>query len=71
MVPIWKKSRNEVSDEDYDNFYMEKFNDYDKPLKMISTSVEGKISYKGLKWFAWLKRLKCHSTITINPLKPF
>ena len=48
MVPIWKKSRNEVSDEDYDNFYMEKFNDYDKPLKMISTSVEGKISYKGL-----------------------
>ena len=48
MVPIWKKSRNEVSDEDYDNFYMEKFNDYDRPLKMISTSVEGKISYKGL-----------------------
>ncbi len=48
MVPIWKKSEKEVSEEDYDNFYMERFNDYDKPLKMIRTSVEGKISYNGL-----------------------
>ncbi len=48
MVPIWKKSKNEVSEEDYNNFYMERFNDYDKPIKMIQTSVEGKISYKGL-----------------------
>jgi len=48
MIPIWKKPKNEVSDEDYDNFYMDKFSDYDKPLKVISTSVEGMTSYKAL-----------------------
>lgn len=48
MVPIWKKAKNEVSDEDYDNFYMDKFSDYDKPLKVISSSVEGMTSYKSL-----------------------
>ncbi|MBR3211133.1 MAG: molecular chaperone HtpG [Bacilli bacterium] len=48
MVPIWKKSSKDVSDEDYDNFYMDKFSDYDKPLKVISSSVEGMTSYKSL-----------------------
>ena len=48
MVPIWKKNKKDVSDEDYDNFYMDKFSDYDKPLKVISSSVEGMISYKSL-----------------------
>ena len=48
MVPIWKKNKNEVKDENYDNFYMDKFSDYDKPLKVISSSVEGMISYKSL-----------------------
>jgi len=48
MVPIWKKNKSEVSDEDYDNFYMDKFSDYDKPLKVISSSVEGMTSYKAL-----------------------
>ena len=48
MVPIWKKPKNEVKDEDYDNFYMDKFSDYDKPLKVISSSVEGMTSYKSL-----------------------
>ena len=48
MIPIWKKSKSEVSDEDYDNFYMDKFSDYDKPLKVISSSVEGMTSYKSL-----------------------
>ena len=48
MVPIWKKNKNEVKDGDYDNFYMDKFSDYDKPLKVISSSVEGMISYKSL-----------------------
>ena len=37
-----------VKDEDYDNFYMDKFSDYDKPLKVIHSSVEGMISYKSL-----------------------
>ena len=48
MVPIWKKNKKDVSDEDYDNFYMDKFSDYDKPLKVISSSVEGMTSYKSL-----------------------
>ena len=48
MVPIWKRPSSEVSDEDYDNFYMDKFSDYDKPLKVISSSVEGMTSYKSL-----------------------
>ena len=48
MVPIWKKSKSDVKDEDYDNFYMDKFSDYDKPLKVIHSSVEGMISYKSL-----------------------
>ena len=48
MVPIWKKPKSEVKDEDYDNFYMDKFSDYDKPLKVIASSVEGMTSYKSL-----------------------
>ena len=48
MVPIWKKNKNEVSDADYENFYMDKFNDFDKPLKVITSSVEGMCSYKSL-----------------------
>ena len=48
MIPIWKKNKSEVSDEDYENFYMDKFSDYDKPLKVISSSVEGMTSYKSL-----------------------
>ena len=48
MIPIWKKNKKDVKDEDYDNFYMDKFSDYDKPLKVISSSVEGMISYKSL-----------------------
>ncbi len=48
MIPIWKKNKSEVSDEDYNNFYMDKFSDYDKPLKVISSSVEGMTSYKSL-----------------------
>ena len=48
MVPIWKKNKNDVTDSDYENFYMDKFSDYDKPLKVISSSVEGMCSYKAL-----------------------
>lgn len=48
MVPLWKKNKNDVKDDEYDNFYMDKFSDYDKPLKVISSSVEGMCSYKAL-----------------------
>ena len=36
MVPLWKKKESEVTEEEYNNFYMDKFNDFDKPLKVIS-----------------------------------
>lgn len=48
MIPLWKKNKKDVSDEDYDNFYMDKFNDYEKPLKVITHQVEGMTSYKAL-----------------------
>lgn len=48
MIPIWKKNKSEVTDEDYNNFYQEKFGDYQKPLKVIRTSVEGDVSYTAL-----------------------
>ncbi len=48
MVPIWKKNKKDVTDEDYNNFYMDKFSDYDKPLKVITSSVEGMASYQAL-----------------------
>jgi molecular chaperone HtpG len=48
MVPLWKKKASEVTEEEYNNFYMNKFNDFDKPLKVIHTSVEGMCSYNSL-----------------------
>ena len=48
MVPIWKRDSKDVSDADYENFYMDKFGDFDKPLKRITSSVEGVTSYKAL-----------------------
>ena len=48
MVPLWKKNKNDVSDLEYENFYMDKFSDYDKPLKVINSSVEGMCTYKSL-----------------------
>ena len=48
MVPIWKKNESEVSDGEYDNFYMDKFNDFDKPMKRIVSNVEGITSYRSL-----------------------
>ena len=48
MVPLWKKKASDVTEEEYNNFYMDKFNDFDKPLKVIHTSVVGMCSYNGL-----------------------
>ena len=48
MVPLWKKKEKDVTEEEYNNFYTDKFNDFDKPLKVIHTSVEGMCSYNGL-----------------------
>ena len=48
MVPIWRKQKSEVTDEDYNNFYKEKFFDYEDPLKVIRTSTEGAATYDAL-----------------------
>lgn len=48
MVPIWKKSKSELKDEDYNNFYKEKFYDFENPLKTIHTSADGVVSYTAL-----------------------
>ena len=48
MVPIWKKSKKNVKDEEYNNYYKDTYYDYENPLKVISTSVEGIVSYKGI-----------------------
>ncbi len=48
MVPLWKKNKNKIKEEDYDNFYQEKFYDYTKPLRIIHTKVEGLVSYDAL-----------------------
>ncbi len=48
MIPIWKKSKDKVTEEEYESFYREKFGDYEKPVKVIPVSVEGTCSYKAL-----------------------
>jgi len=48
MVPIWRKNKNELKDEDYDNFYSEKHYGFDKPLKHIHISVDGAVNYNAI-----------------------
>ena len=48
MVPLWKKDKKEITDEDYNMFYMDKFYDYQKPLRVINSKVEGTCSYNAL-----------------------
>ena len=48
MVPLWQRSKKDVTEEEYDSFYREKFFDYEKPISTIHTSVEGAVSFKAL-----------------------
>ncbi|OCA82285.1 molecular chaperone HtpG [Bacillus sp. FJAT-27225] len=48
MVPIWRKNKSELTDEDYENFYNEKHYGFDKPLKHIHISVDGAIRYNAI-----------------------
>ncbi|HHW37943.1 MAG TPA: molecular chaperone HtpG [Bacillales bacterium] len=48
MVPIWRKNKNELSQEDYENFYAEKRYGFDKPIKHIHTSVDGAVRYNAI-----------------------
>ena len=48
MIPIWQRSKKDVTDEEYESFYREKFFDFNKPLRVIHSSAEGTVSYKAL-----------------------
>ncbi|MCD7035410.1 molecular chaperone HtpG [Metabacillus sp. GX 13764] len=48
MVPIWRKNKNELTDEDYSSFYAEKHYGFDKPLKHIHISVDGTVRYNAI-----------------------
>lgn len=48
MTPLWKQPKKDITEEQYDSFYMENFYDYEKPLKVIHTSAEGVVDYKAL-----------------------
>lgn len=48
MIPLWKKNKSEIKEEEYNQFYHEKYMDYEDPLQVIHTSVEGQCSYNAL-----------------------
>ncbi|MNB76537.1 Chaperone protein HtpG [compost metagenome] len=48
MVPIWRKNKSELTDEDYENFYQEKRYGFDKPLKHIHISADGAVVYNAI-----------------------
>ena len=48
MIPIWQRAKKDVSEEEYESFYREKFYDYTKPLRTIHSSAEGSVSFKAL-----------------------
>lgn len=48
MVPLWRKNKSEITPEEYNSFYKEKFYDYEDPLKVIHSSTEGAATYNAL-----------------------
>ena len=48
MVPLWKRSKSDIKEEDYQTFYQSKFNDFENPQKVIHTNLEGSISFDAL-----------------------
>ena len=48
MVPLWKKAKGEITEEEYEKFYQERFHAYDKPLRVIHQKAEGTTSYQAL-----------------------
>ena len=48
MIPLWKKKKSEIKQEEYDSFYTSKFSDFSKPQKVIHTQAEGTFSYNAL-----------------------
>ena len=48
LTPLWKKPKNEITDEALNEFYMRQFNEYEEPLHVIHSKVEGKLTYTTL-----------------------
>ena len=48
MVPLWQKNKKDVTEEEYNTFYRDKFYDFNKPLRVIHFSTEGQVSFKAL-----------------------
>lgn len=48
MIPLWRKGKSEITKEDYNEFYKQRFMDYDDPLKVIHTKTEGQATYDAL-----------------------
>ena len=48
MVPLWQRKKSEVTKEEYDKFYQEKFSDFTAPQSVVTVSAEGQVSYKAL-----------------------
>lgn len=48
MIPLWRKNKSEISEEEYERFYSEKFYDFEKPAKIIHTKTEGQATFDAL-----------------------
>ena len=48
LVPLWKRNKKDITDDDYNTFYSDKFFDYEKPIRVIHNSLEGVISFNSL-----------------------
>jgi molecular chaperone HtpG len=48
MIPLWKRNKKDITEEEYNEFYKHQFNDYENPLKVIHTKVEGVTEYTSL-----------------------
>ncbi len=48
MIPLWRKNKSEITEEEYNSFYSDKFYDFEKPAKVIHSKVEGQATYDAL-----------------------
>lgn len=48
MIPLWKRNKKDITKEEYNNFYSDKFFDYDKPLDVLHFNIEGNVNYNAL-----------------------
>ena len=48
MIPLWRKNKSEITEDEYNSFYSDKFYDYEKPAKVIHSKVEGQATYDAL-----------------------